>query len=248
MSNNNFTKENINKPIARWTIGQVKPDGFKCLVDSINNFKKLYDVEIVICYNCDINNLPDIVSQFRLIDQQKHIGDIEAKPKGVSWKLYPPRLDINRHELFIDNDMVIINKIPQIDEFFKSDCTLLLEDTSRTYGRFEKHVPPNKFINSGIFGIPPKFDMKNFIDFYVGSEWENNASHEHAKNITWDEQGLVALALLNYHKNLTIPNTCITNCEHHLVNGKGLHFVALNRRNFHSPFRLWHSRNCKIHL
>jgi hypothetical protein len=238
----------INKPLARWTIGPVQPDGFDCLVASIESFTRIYDVEPVICYNCEPQYLPTIAAKFRLIDQRQHLSSLHLPPKGVAWKLYPPRLAPDRHEIFIDNDLILAARVSQIDEFLASDCTLLLEETSRTYGRFEKHVPPGKCINSGIFGIPPGFDLKRYVDFYAGNEWKKNANNEHARNETWDEQGLIAFALLNYPRSVIIPRTVITNCEYHLVDGKGFHFIGLNRRQYHRPFRTWKHKTTKIHL
>lgn len=247
VSTNNYSKQN-NIPIVRWTIGDVRPDGYRCLVKSINSFKELYKVEIVICYNCSYENIPSELLAYNLIDQSQHIGSIQANPKGVSWKLYPPRLDINRHELFIDNDLIIKEKIPQIDHFFENNCTILLAETGRTYGRFENYVPPDKCINSGLFGLPPKFNLQNFLNFYVGAEWQTNAHNEYAQSQTWDEQGLIAFALLTHPDYVIIPETEVSNCEYNLTDGKGYHFIGLNRRAFHRPFKLWLHKNTKIFI
>ena len=182
------------------------------------------------------------------MNQHEHAGCFEAAPVGVAWKLYPPRLDPLRHELFIDNDLILLRRIKEIDQFLAGDCTLLLGETSRTYGRFDKFVPPGRCINSGLFGVPPDFSIKNYVDLYVGSSWEHNARAEHTKNVTFDEQGLVAFALLSYPRSVIIPATSITNCEHHLVEGDGLHFIGLNRRVFHRPYRLYKCSHYKLFL
>lgn len=245
-----------NKPLVRWTIGPVRPDGFKCLTESILSFTSLYDVEAVVCFNCDPNIHPTISASFppnihptispRFIDQHDYLT--EVPPKGVAWKLYPPRLAPDRHELVIDNDIIIHQRIPEIDKFFESNLTLLLAETSRTYGRFERHVPPGLCINSGVYGMPPGFDLKKYIDFHVGPEWEKNALGEHDKSETFDEQGLIAFALSSHPGYLIISGSDITNCEHHLIDGKGMHFIGLNRRQFHEPFRLYQSRKTKLFL
>jgi hypothetical protein len=236
------------KPLARWTIGNTTKDGWDCLKMSIESFVRYYDVDVEICFNCDVLNLPTISAKFRLFDQRSCRPDGWPEAKGVAWKLYPPRLNINRHEIQIDNDIVLNDRIEEIDRFFISDCTLLLEGNSRTYGRFEKHVPVGYQINSGIFGMPPGFDLANYIDFLVGVEWEKNALGEHDKNETFDEQGIVAFALLSYKTFVIIPQSKITNCEHKLVDGQGHHFIGLNRRNFHWPYRLYKCRNHKLYL
>lgn len=235
------------KPIARWTIGNTRKDGYQSLALSIDSFQQLYDVEVAICYNCPLINLPTRLSHFLLIDQTKHL-DCGPEPKGVAWKLYPPRLSQDRHEIVIDNDIIFKKRIPEIDRFFESDSTLLLEGDSRTYGRFERHVPAGYHINSGVYGMPPGFDFEKFVRFYAGDAWEKNALYEHDQSETFDEQGLVALALLSHKHYLIIPSSTITNCEHRLIEGNGFHFIGLNRREFHGPFRLFLSQNKKLYL
>jgi hypothetical protein len=227
------------KPLARWTIGNSTPDGYKCLWESIASFQRFYDLDVAICYNCDPNNLGGIVPQFRLINQEDYRVTCKVEPKGVAWKLYPTRLDLNTHEIAIDNDIIIKSPIAEIDEFLSSDCTLLLEGDNRTYGRFERHVPPGFNINSGIYGMPPGFNLQKFLDFYVNDPWEKNAFGQHDENFTFDEQGLIATALLSYKRFTIIPQTSIANCEHELVEGSGHHFIGLNRRSFHRPYRLY---------
>lgn len=235
------------KPLARWTIGNTTSDGFESLVLSIQSFTKLYDVDIIICHNCSKEKLPSECFQYDLFDQNKKWDDM-PDPCGVAWKLYPTRFDPTRHEIQIDNDIIFTDSVSQINDFFNSDSTLLLEDVNRTYGRFEKHVPPKFQINSGIFGLPPKFDLNKFIKFYVGDRWEQNALNSNAKSFTFDEQGLVALALLSYKKYIIIPNTVITDCGTTLRIAKAMHFMGLNRTGFHRPYRLFRSYSRKMNM
>lgn len=176
------------------------------------------------------------------------MASVPVEPKGVSWKLYPPRLDPTRPEIVIDNDLILADRVAEIDTFLDADCTLLLGETSRTYGRFERHVPPGRMINSGLYGMPAGFDLGKFVTFYCGAGWEENALYEHRESRTFDEQGLVAFALLSYPRFVIIPHTTITNCEHHLVDGSGYHFIGLNRRRFHRPYRLYKWRDRKLYL
>jgi hypothetical protein len=236
------------RPLLRWTIGHTTPDGYESLRLSIESFLRWYDADVVICHNCPSENLQDIFSRFRLIDQHQHLDSCPMPPMGVAWKLYPPRLAPERHEILIDNDLIINERIPHIDDFLSSDCTLLLEDHARCYGRFENHVAPGYRINSGLYGMPPLFNLQKFVDFYAGSAWEINATCENKASKTFDEQGLVAIALLSYHRFVIIPNSCITNCEREFVNGLGHHFIGLNRLAFHKPFRLYKCRSIKFYL
>lgn len=236
------------KPLARWTIGKTSKDGYECLIESINSFLKYYQADVFICYNCELDQLPQQVKKFNLVEQQKNINGM-PEAAGVAWKLYPPRLDSKRHEISIDNDIILTDRIEQIDDFLEKDnFTLLLEDLGRTYGRFENHVPPKFCINSGVYGMPPNFDFEKYIKFYVGEKWEKNALYEHDKNETFDEQGLVALALLDNKNYIIIPKESITNCEYTLCEGKGYHFIGLNRTKNHEAFNIFKNKKRKIHL
>lgn len=216
------------KPLVRWTIGNSTPNGYESLLQSVINFRKLYDVDIVVCHN----NHPEItdfaINGFKCIDQTKY----NTKDIGVAWKLYPSRLGPTQHEIFIDNDLIIESHIDEIDQFLGSNSTLLLEGEGRNYGRFNNHVPPGFNINSGLFGVPPNFNLQKYINFF-SDNWQNNCSHS---SHTWDEQGLVAFALLSYEKHVIIPNTKITNCESNFKPAQGMHFVGLNRRKHHQPW------------
>jgi hypothetical protein len=237
------------KPIARWTIGNTTPAGYECLRLSIESFTKLYDVEVVVCHNCSTETImKECIGDFQLIDQKMIAEKSKIKPIGVAWKLYPPQIDTNRYEIVIDNDIVFVERIPEIDLFLKNDCTLLLEGDSRTYGRFEKFVPEGYQINSGIYGMPPHYKLHKYIDFYCQSDWEINATGQHAESKTFDEQGIISLALLNYRKYVIIPATSVTNCERELIMSKAMHFISLNRKAHHCPFALYKSLNIKLYL
>ena len=238
--------------VVRWTIGPTTKSGLECLGMSIESYLKWHgkhNAKIVICHNCPAENLATLFSEFpvTLHNQSRYLVS-EIKPKGVAWKLYPPRLAPNSHELQIDNDIVFKDRIEEIDVFFKNDITLLLGAASRNYGQFDNHVPPKFCINSGIFGMPPGFNLQKYIDFHVNTQWEENATGKHAASKTFDEQGLVAFALLSYRDFVIIPDTSVTNCENNLVEGKGLHFIGLNRDEFHVPFRLYRSSIKKMYL
>lgn len=232
------------KPLFRWTIGPVQPAGFECLKMSIDSWTHLYDADVLVCHNCEPENLAYIPQDWLYDQRQK--WDIE--PMGVAWKLYPPRIAPERHEILIDNDIILEERVEEIDRFLKSDCTLLLEDVTRNYGRFDKHVPPGHQINSGIYGMPPSFDFDKYVKFYVGSGWETNARGEYSESKTFDEQGLVATALLSYPSYVTIPNTSIVSCEREFVKAKGMHFIGVNRKRHHRPFQLYKSSRIKLYL
>lgn len=229
----------MTKPIIRWTIGPVRPDGFKCLSLSVNSIRQLYDADLVVYHNgLNLDQLELLKTlDVKLIDQANCLQESD-KPIGVAWKLYPATTE-NVHQLFIDNDLIITKKIEGIDQFLKSDTTLMIRGNSRNYGRFERHVPNGLEINSGLFGIPPNFDFKNLMEFY-GSNWTENCLNN---SRTWDEQGLVATVLSGYKKFQIIND--ISNCEYELIRSAGMHFIGLNRVFHHRPFKMY---CCRFHL
>lgn len=231
------------KPIIRFTIGPASKSGFECLERAISQIQKLYSTDIVICHNCEAEQVSHLGCT--LFDQRT--VESETPPMGVAWKLYPPRLDLQRHEILIDNDIILEERVAEIDQFLQSDehC-LLLEGESRTYGRFQKHVPARLKVNSGIYGMPPGFDFATYVKSYSGKEWEINATGTHAQSKTFDEQGLVAF-VLGHQKHFLIPNTTVTNCEKRWIKGKGMHFVGLNRTESHKPYKDYLKSKVKIH-
>lgn len=245
MAHNSNLHRNL---LVRWTVGNVSKDGFDCLRRSILNFQSLYSCRCVLCYNCEYELISyNGYARFpglELYNQAEHIHD-KPTPIGVSWKLYPSRLNPDGYEISIDNDLVIEKSIKEIDEFLNSDSTLLLEGNSRTYGKFGTHVPKGYQINSGIYGMPPGFDLQKYINFYSGESWEKNAFGQHEKNETFDEQGIIALALLSYHKRLIIPSTTISNCENNYEECDGMHFISLNRVANHQPYKIYRTKRDK---
>lgn len=234
------------KPLARWTIGNTTQLGYESLLLSITSFCHWYNVDVIIYNNGFPENLDFLRKIFPTIPiHQQSFEEQQPKPVGVSWKLYPPRTDSERHEIFIDNDIVFREYIPEIDYFFNNDCTLLLEDVARAYGRFDRYVPKGYNINSGVFGLPPHFNLKKYIDMYV-DEWEINATGIYSQSKTFDEQGIVALALLNHPNFVIIDNETIVDCRSQLKLAKGIHFIGINRNAYHPAFLVFRSMLRKI--
>lgn len=226
------------KYVARWTVGPVSKWGFDCLRRSVAEFRKIYDVRCVVCYNgIEPDHLADL-DDVTLIDQTPHGMEIA---RGVAWKLYPPRIDPQAWELFIDNDLIIEEALPAIDRFYGGSTTLLLEGMGRHFGRYERQIPARFKINSGIFGVPPGFNLP------VGtvSSWTENCPNE---SVTWDEQGFVASTLLAHHTCDIISDDIITNCEVELRKAPGMHFVGLNRQRRHNAYMNYLSERLRLLL
>jgi hypothetical protein len=109
---------------------------------------------------------------------------------GTLWKVTPSRLRMDSHEIIMDNDVILLKKFPQIDEFLNSDKVMLLEEPIRFYGRYVDLLPQEApFFNSGFIGLPPMYDFGK--DIY--DHWKANGELSHLSHA--DEQGLLTYAL-----------------------------------------------------
>ena len=225
----------------------MKNQGFNCLKEAVEAFSNLYaNVDLMICHNQLKNyQIAELEKIGIPLHEQIHSGD-GFDPHGVAWKLYPRRLRKDGHEIVIDNDILIKEKIPQIDEFFSSNSTLVYEAAKPMYGQLAKFVPKTPCVNSGIYGMPPGFDFDKKVSFYartMGKGWLNNCNQG---RYTWDEQGMVAACMLNHPSHLLITLDQVTNCELDLDDSKlGIHFVGLNRYKNHKPWREWRMKHWK---
>lgn len=225
---------NKTKPLIRWIIGPCHELGFDCLNESVRRFNKLYGSLFfkTICYNQlntkQINKLPKhLVDQ--IIDQNKFSKDLKISPPlkkaGTAWKLYPPRLSLNTHEIIIDNDLIIYKNLEEIEEFLKNkDQFLITEGYRRSYNKtFDKNIKSNFIINSGFVGLPPFFDYKKEIDniLDINKKWENH----------FDEQSIVANILQNKKtKIINLNKISINGYNTGNFNGEcGTHFNGINQ-------------------
>jgi hypothetical protein len=107
------------------------------------------------------------------------------------------------HEIIMDNDIVILKKIPQIEEFLNSDKVLILEEPIKFYGRFTDQFPSEApFLNSGFMGLPPGYDFGGEIR----KTWEKYGKLGTISQA--DEQGLLMLTL-NQNPSIRIKPTDI---------------------------------------
>lgn len=203
------------KPLIRLTLGPVSQQGIETLLMSLRQLDKLYpECDVVVCAN-QLDNIHKI--KHPIINQQEYINSLSYPPKegyNVHWKLYPPRLREGSHEIFIDNDIILFKRLPEIDLFLSSDSTLLYEGLHGLHGNYEVPIK----INSGIFGMPPGFRL------FLEKNWEN----------PFDEQGFVGSSLIKYHEYHVIKQTTIPILEPWMTDKSvfsalGVHFVGVNR-------------------
>lgn len=244
------------KPVARWTIGDVSETGFKILYESVKKFHNIYpEFKKIICYNnINLNKIKHLESYAEFFQQKEIDSLIKLLPSnpnddhqadGCGWKLCPPRLSCDSHELFIDNDLVILKRIEEIDRWLKcNDKTIISEGhpRSRMFGIFDKHIPDNIRACAGLFGLPPNFDFAKEIiklkkltckpNFLIGG---------------WDEQGLTT-AIVTKSDFVLIPLSKVYISEDWVdkplgnvdyIDYHGIHFVGANRKPWHRGWKFY---------
>lgn len=243
------------KPIARWTIGPVTNSGKKILRESVSIFASIYpEFHRVICFNnLNCSELSDLSKLANLHEQgEKSVPCTLSAPDnnpieatGCGWKLAPPRLDINSMELFIDNDIIIHKRLPQIDEWLeKKNCGLIAEGLhrKRMYGVFDCFVPERVHANAGLFGLPAGFDFEKkiaeyskFLDGSLGG---------------YNEQGLTVATIINMKEYIMVPLSRLHIAEGHLDLPEqmpdAIHFVHVNRSEWHRGWQSYQARPKKI--
>lgn len=210
------------RPLVRWNIGgNVSELGYDILKESVKTSKKVFDkynCEYVVCYNqvsksqyLEINDLRSQGVEIRecvwsecAIPFQENLSprgkdgvfsDNTSEIGGTLWKVTPPRLDIARHEIIMDNDIVVLNDFPELDLFFRSSKTLICANNARFYGRFEHLFKDEECYNAGFTGVPPGFDYNRALY----DVWDKN---RRLKNLTYPDEQAISLAALLSHDHI----------------------------------------------
>lgn len=207
------------KPLFRWTVGCCLQQGLDILAESINRTTKSLGIDNwdwLICYNgltkenveflkkaigtrpigMFAQNWTDCPVDDNMQSPRRFDGSYEwdgRKCGGTMWKACPPRVRQEAHEIVMDNDIILLKKFPQIDEFLaQKDHALILEEPIRFYGRYDHLFPPGKdgpFLNSGFMGFPPGYDYAAAIR----KVWEDNGRFTSISQA--DEQALLTYTL-----------------------------------------------------
>lgn len=235
------------KPIVRWTIGGNSSDeGFRCLQMAITAWRKIYhdEHELYVCHNSMSHDRLSWLKSLsvNLVCQEDFVDTLPIPPStGPEWKLYPPRLSLQNHEMFIDNDVVIYERLNVLDEALLSNVILASTAVTYAYGSFQKLVKLDRTpVNTGFLLFPPGYDLRKKVSdvcYGLAVKWEKFC----------DEQGL--LACLLYDNAEFIPLHMLAIC-HYMFDAPcygtcGSHFVGLNR-NKNPYFKLFMKRypNC----
>lgn len=223
------------KTIIRWTIGEVSDHGFACLKFSVKKVIEMYgrrNFEYFICHNGESESrLRPCVSGVGLLRQEEFTDSLPTPPGGsfgVSWKLYPPRIDLDAYEIFMDNDVVLHKKIDF--EKYKDIC-FISEALKRSYGSFDGQIKGTLVMNSGLFGLPQGFDFSLALSNAIAKfdvKWDNSY---------FEEQGLVAYVISNEKHVVLDKNDIIITWGNPscFIGQYGTHFIGLN----HGDSRYW---------
>ena len=249
-------------PIIRWTIGNVGPLGLRTLFTSISSITKIYKnrFRFFVCHNSlpnyklrSIKNfltgtkvelyeqkwseccIPD--NLMSIYDNNGNIIFNNGACGGSLWKVTPARLDLNVHEIILDNDLILFDHLPKIDDFLSSSKNLCLEDPVVFQGRYGKLFERGEAYNSGLIGLPPQYDFgKEVFDFWskhkvesssfwTGWDWESqqqgkkqrsffSAKKQNIFNLNHnDEQGLLTKVLTKDKNYILIKKTEIIECH-----------------------------------
>jgi hypothetical protein len=211
------------KPLLRWTIGNVAKAGYETLKYSIKTVKSIYGdkFDLFLCHNSIEESSLQFAKDYgvKLINQDSTC--LPSSPKGVAWKLYPPRLSLESHEIMVDNDLVILKQLPEIDKFLTSNSVIYTEGLFGLYGSFKKTVTIKPYLNSGLIGLPPNFDFATAILKNI-KPWEDY----------FDEQGLIAKIFSTFPNKICIKLPTIAICRQDGILPNfthGCHFCGVNR-------------------
>jgi hypothetical protein len=205
------------KPLFRFTVGNCQQQGLDILAESIKRTTEALGLDRfdwLICYNgLSPENIDFLVQSIggkpiQLFEQDWSacpVDDVCQSPRrpdgslewngnkcgGTMWKVCPPRMRIESHEIVMDNDIVILKRIPQVDQFLTAtDRALILEEPIRFYGRYDDLFGAGApYLNSGLMGFPPGYDYANAIR----RVWEANGRFQNISQA--DEQGLLTYTL-----------------------------------------------------
>jgi hypothetical protein len=256
------------KPLFRWTIGPTVPQGVHILIESVRMTMKTFGVNAfdwMICYNnISTENLSLLKKgvegrpihffkqnwdtcpiEDEMQSPQRDDGSFEwngNRTGGTLWKACPARMRMETHEIVMDNDIVLLQKLKPIEDFLAAnDKVLILEEPIRFYGRYDHLFPESEtgpFLNSGLMGFYPGYDFAKAIR----NSWEHNGKF--ARTTQADEQGLL-MYTLSRSPSVRIDKTQIVEILARDFKQKptgregGIHFTQANRVPNHKAWGLY---------
>ena len=222
------------KPVFRWTVGNCTDQGIEILCESVRRAVQIYEDKFdwYICHNnlkpkqlVDIVTMSDMFgvkmrkqSSRGLPISQSSMGSPMSGSEfdwdgsrvgGTLWKLCPPRMQYDVHEIIMDNDVILTDKLPEIEEFLGvSDKCLILQDNVQFYGNFANYVESEVPLNTGLIGLPPHYYFADDISDMYYQVQSDNSHHDFSCLSQADEQGMIA-AIISKKDHIVIKNDVV---------------------------------------
>ncbi len=213
--------------------------GLEILVHSVKRFRRLYpEFDYVVCCN---NTKPEQLSILNTLGIRLYHQNAErdfpypleppTSPPGwkgmwphLGVKLCPPRLNPLGYEWWIDNDLVVRERIPTVDEWLSSGKCMIACGHGRRYDSFESLIPQGVVCSGGFFGVPPGFDLQCKLLHECHTVLQG-------KPIAYyDEQGLVTKVMTeNPHLLVPMKEVYIVKKLPPEPLPPALHFIGTNR-------------------
>lgn len=219
------------RPLWRWTIGEVSPLGWAIFSESLRLAPKIYpEFDFVICHNQLSARRRAQLEEFGLpmLEQTEGMTVVGHRDvstcKDFAWKIIPPRLRIDSHELWVDNDLIIRDRIPAIEFWLTKRTGIVSRGFSSLYGRFADRIGPSVDCCAGFFGLPPHFDFRaKIIELCEGQPL-----------LEFDEQGLVVYVVSTMPDYIVVPYADLRMWGHWQTEFNGdfpaaMHFCGANR-------------------
>lgn len=161
--------KDYSKLIIRWTLGRTKArplslQAWDMLECSIKFAQKLFPkAEFMVFHNnltiMDQSNLNRIEELGVFHEDMTNKAPLGNLKKNSFWKYYPLRVDSNKYELLLDNDIVLWEVPNALQQWLDSSNGLLINTdwNGAFYGDYEHLSPQTHFFNAGILGFPPEF-------------------------------------------------------------------------------------------
>lgn len=240
---------------VRWTMGDVSPRGFEALRLSLWGAWQVFGIgaDYVVCINgmpaeealARTGPVPATV-EWRETSRRDLPAFLErafgsGMAEGVAWKLAPLRLFPDRYEIALDNDCILWELPPTLEQWLAHDADrgscLLAADVQAALGRFAPYCA-GRAVNSGLRGLPPGFDIASALANAIAA-CERDADAALTLGSELDEQGLQAAALSRGAPLRLVSVQEVSICspfQPHLpdLGTHGAHFVGLNAR--HIPW------------
>ena len=232
-------------------MGNVSEAGWECLSESTRLLPKVYpEFDFIICYNSfhqetllktrykdrdpyreaklkeeKLDRLRSFgIDLYEQKEEELNIPHNFLRPEEVcnhTWKLCPTRLKQEAHELWIDNDAIITDRIPEIDEWLNKSVPIISTSFGREhYGRFDSKIDNDIACCAGLFGLPPHFGFKEKLLQGCGD----------IPLEAFDEQGLVVSIVTNEEGWIPISTSNFNQVGwfRPLEIRLGCHFIRLN--------------------